>query len=214
MKKLITRFYLKGDKTKNGESAIYIKIILGSNSTTMSTGQYIKVERWKETKMLQTAKKIPSELSMKTYLYEIPKALRDTYIELVQNNPDRDITPVDLKNVFQGKSIEKPITINDVASFHIEHFKKRVLAQEVAEGTEKKYERVINIFRDFLKTRGKNTNPLIDEIDDEMVFDFDDYLRYERPNGKENFGVNNNTAVKYIRNLKTIFNFCLMVSFP
>jgi site-specific recombinase XerD len=163
--------------------------------------------------MLQTAKKIPSELSMKTYLYEIPKALRDTYNKLVQNNPDRDITPVDLKNVFQGKSIEKPITINDVASFHIEHFKKRVLAQEVAEGTEKKYERVINIFRDFLKTRGKNTNPLIDEINDEMIFDFDDYLRYERPNGKENFGVNNNTAVKYIRNLKTIFNFCLMRKF-
>ncbi len=54
MKKLTTSFYLKGDKLRNGESAIYIKINVGSSSSIMSTGHYIKQERWKETNMLLT----------------------------------------------------------------------------------------------------------------------------------------------------------------
>ncbi len=213
MKKLSTRFYLKGDKTKNGESAIYIKIILGSDSTTMATGQYISVGRWRVTKMLQLAKKIPSENSMKNYLNRMTEELQIIYTELLQKYPNKEITPIELKKVFLGKPIVKPKTINDVAKFHIDHFKKRVLAGEVAKGTEKKYERVFNIFRDYLSARGKMLNPLVDDITDTMVYDFDDYLRYERPNGKEKKGVNNNSAVKYIRNLKTIFNFCITRKF-
>ena len=212
MKKLTTNLYLKGDKIKNGECAIYIKINIGSITSTMSTGQYIKQERWKETNMLLTAKKIPNEISLKNYIYEIPIKLNDIYLELLKLYPERDIDAKDIKNTFLGKSIvedKKKITLIDVANFHLNHFKKRIYKTEVTVGTEKKYKRVVRIFQDFLKSKKLGNNIDIENITDSIIFDFDDYLRYERPNGKDKKGVVNNTAVKYIRNLKSIFNFCL-----
>ena len=216
MKKLTTSFYLKGDKLRNGESAIYIKINVGSSSSTMSTGHYIKQERWKETNMLLTAKKIANEISLKNYIYEIPTKLDDIYLELIRLYPERDIDAKDVKNTFLGKSIveeKKKTTLIDVANYHINHFKKRVEKGEVTYGTEKKYKRVVRIFQDFLKYKKLGNDVNVEDMADLMILDFDDYLRYERPNGKDKKGVVNNTAVKYIRNLKTIFNFCVKRKF-
>jgi integrase len=212
MKKLTTSFYLKGDKLRNGESAIYIKINVGSSSSTMSTGHYIKQERWKETNMLLTAKKISREISLKNFIYEIPSKLDVIYLELMRLYPDKIIDAKDVKDTFLGKSIveeKKKITLIDVANYHINHFLKRVEKAEVTDGTEKKYKRVVRIFQDFLEYKKMGNNVNIEDMADILILDFDDYLRYERPNGKEKKGVVNNTAVKYIRNLKTIFNFCL-----
>lgn len=67
MSKLNVSFYLKNDKQRNGESAIYAKIKLGSATSTMSTGKYICPIRWKKTNMLLNANRKGNEVSLKNF---------------------------------------------------------------------------------------------------------------------------------------------------
>tara|TARA_Y100000389_G_C17465940_1_gene525524 strand:+ start:1721 stop:2962 length:1242 start_codon:yes stop_codon:yes gene_type:complete len=207
MKRLKVNFYLKGDKFRQNENAIYLKINIGTTTTTMSTGKYISKERWKITNMLLTAKKVTKEISLKNYINGIEGEIEKIYINLLKDESLHEVNAVDVKNVFLGKEIkEKIITFTDVCEFHIKHFKKRVLKNEVTIGTLTKYERVARIFKEFLNLKHNINNIETDKITDVLIYGFDDYLRYERPN-IGNKGVCNNTAVKYLSNLKTIFDF-------
>lgn len=207
MKKLNVNFYLKGDKCRNGECAIYVKITVGNTKTTMSTGKYISKERWKSTNMLMSAKKVDKEVSLKNYIKGVENEIERIYINLLKDNSIDEVGALHLKNSFLGKEIkERVITFGDVCRFHLKHFKKRVLKKEVTIATLDKYKRITRIFQEFLNLKYKVNDIEIDKIDDVLIYAFDDYLRFERPNNGEN-GVCNNTAVKYMRNLKTIFNF-------
>lgn len=101
MSKLNVSFYLKKDKQRNGESAIYAKIKLGSTTSTMSTGKYLNSVRWGKTNMLLNAKRKGDEVSLKNYIYEIPRKISDIYLELSKET--KNISARDLKNAFSGK---------------------------------------------------------------------------------------------------------------
>ena len=96
MSKLNVSFYLKNDKQRNGESAIYAKIKLGSTTSTMSTGKYLSSIRWEKTNMLLNAKRKGNEVSLKNYIYEIPNNISDIYLKLSKET--KNITARDSKN--------------------------------------------------------------------------------------------------------------------
>ena len=102
MSKLNVSFYLKNDKQRNGESAIYAKIKLGSTTSTMSTGKYICPIRWKKTNMLLNAKRKGNEVSLKNFIYEIPREISDTYLKLSKET--KNISARDLKNIYSGRT--------------------------------------------------------------------------------------------------------------
>jgi integrase len=206
MSKLKVSFYLKKDKIKNEKSAIYAKIALGRTTTTMFTGQYICPLRWKSTNMLQQAKRIPREISLKDYIYDIPTRITDEHVKLLKEGR-KDMSALELKNSYLGVvKIEKSITLLDVFDIHNSNFKKRVTKQEVSDGSLEKYERVRKIIKTFLLSNYRIKDIPFNQIDNKFVFDFDEYLRYEKPNdGKR--GIGNNTTVKYISNIKTMVNF-------
>lgn len=205
MSKLNVSFYLKNDKQRNGESAIYAKIKLGSTTSTMSTGKYICPIRWGKTNMLQNAKRKGNEVSLKNYIYEIPRDISDIYLKLSKET--KNVTARDLKNAYSGKSNNGTrITIIQLLDSYIVNFAKRVEKDEVSVRTLEKYEGVLKIFKEFLIKKYNLKDISFSKIDNEIVYSFDDYLRYEKPNGAK-FGIGNNTTVKYISNIKTFLNY-------
>lgn len=207
MKKLKTSFYIKKDKSKNGLAPIYVKIKLGRTTTTMSTSKYISPERWSSTNFLINAKKIPTEVSLKNYIYEIPRSLEDIYINLIKEL-DVEPTITEIKNEFLGKPAKKDVTFKDVGKIHNKALEKRVAKGENSERTLEKYELMLQIFESFLELKFNCKDIAIEEISEHIVFDFDEYLRYERPNNKM-LGLSNNTAVKYFSNISTVMNYSL-----
>jgi hypothetical protein len=97
MSKLTVNFYLKKDKKRNDEVAIYSKIKFGATSTTMFTGKYISPNRWKATSMLLKANKIEKEVSLKNYIYGIPSQFDDVFLSLRKEGVNV-ISALQLKN--------------------------------------------------------------------------------------------------------------------
>jgi len=205
MSKLNVSFYLKNDKQRNGESAIYAKIKLGSTTSTMSTGKYLNSVRWEKTNMLLNAKRKGNEVSLKNYIYEIPNNISDIYLKLSKES--KNISARDLKNAYSGKTNKGTrVTIIQLLNSYIANFAKRVEKGEVSGTTLEKYEGVLKIFKEFLNKVYKLKDIPFEDIDNQFVYSFDDYLRYEKPNGAR-LGIGNNTTVKYISNVKSFLNY-------
>ena len=205
MSKLNVSFYLKKDKQRNGESAIYAKIKLGCTTSTMSTGKYLSSIRWEKTNMLLNAKRKGNELSLKNYIYEIPSNISDIYLKLSKES--ENISARDLKNAYSGKTNNGVrITIVQLLDRYIINFERRVEKGEVSVRTLEKYEGVLKIFKEFLNVKYNLKDVPFEDVDNQFVYSFDDYLRYEKPNGAK-MGIGNNTTVKYFSNIKSMLNF-------
>jgi len=205
MSKLNVSFYLKNDKQRNGESAIYAKIKLGSTTSTMSTGKYLSSVRWEKTNMLLNAKRKGNEVSLKNFIYGIPREISDIYLKLSKET--KNISARDLKNTYSGRTnTGARITIIKLLDSYIVNFTKRVEKDEVSVRTLEKYEGVLKIFKEFLNKKHKLKDLPFEDVDNQFVYSFDDYLRYEKPNGAK-LGIGNNTTVKYISNIKSMLNY-------
>ncbi len=208
MNKLKVSFFLKGDKTKNGLTAIYGKIKLGTTSCTFSTGKYIVPDRWEKTNYLKNANRIDAEASLKEYIYSIPLQLEKAYTQIIKHSDGIDnITATDLKNKcfdFQDKK-EHQTTLLEVLNNHNKFFKMKVAKGERAAGSEEKYIRMEGVMKNFLKEEYHLKDIQLDKISREFVFGLDAYLRFKKKNGEKK-GLGNNTTVKYIRNISAMVN--------
>ncbi|MBC7863520.1 MAG: hypothetical protein IAF38_11130, partial [Bacteroidia bacterium] len=146
-------FFLKGDKTKDGLTAIYGKIKLGSTSCTFSTGKYILQDRWEKTNCLRTAQRIETEASLKEHISSIRLSVERTHTKLIKDS-DSKITAMDLKKICFGSQIkqEKQISLLDVVNYHNKYFKMQVTKGDRAKGSEEKYVRMGEVLKDFLKS--------------------------------------------------------------
>lgn len=207
MKKLKVCFFIKGDKkNKDGETAIYGKIYLGSVYSTFSTSKYINPERWIKTKNLRNALRINNEINLQTYLKLLKESIEEKHIELIKVEENKNlITPLYLKNYCFNKKTEKKITLLEIIEKHNKYFRKQVNKGDRAKGSLEKYERMSNVISDYLKSKLKVKDIEFDKITRKFVFDFDEYLRFDRIHSN-NKGLANNTTVKYIRNISTMIN--------
>lgn len=207
MKKLKVCFFIKGDKkNKDGETAIYGKIYLGNVYSTFSTSKYILQERFEKTNSLRNALRINNEINLKTYLNSLSDSIEEKYIELIKVEENKNlITPLYLKNFCFNKKTEKKITLLEIIETHNKYFRKQVNKGDRAIGSLEKYERMSNVISDYLKSKLKVKDIEFDKITRKFVFDFDEYLRFDRIHGN-NKGLANNTTVKYIRNISVMIN--------
>lgn len=207
MKKIKVNFYLKGDKkNQNGETAIYGKIYLGNQYSTFTTSQYIQQERWAKTDNLRKLLRVSTEISLKNYLNALSDSIEKQYYELLKTSTDAiEITPLYLKNYCFNKTPEHKITLVEVLQYHNDYFRKQVKKGDRADGSLEKYERMVNVVTDYLKSKLKQKDIEFDKISRKFVFGLDEFLRFDRKNGKK-FGLCNNTTVKYIRNISAMVN--------
>jgi integrase len=207
MKKLKVCFFIKGDKkNKDGETAIYGKIYLGSVYSTFSTSKYITPERWIKTNNLRNALRINNEINLQTYLNSLKESIEKKYNELIKIEENKNlITPLYLKNFCFNTKTEKKITLLEILEKHNKYFRKQVNKGDRAKGSLEKYERMSDVISDYLKSKLKVKDIEFDKITRKFVYDLDEYLRFDRIHGY-NSGLANNTTVKYIRNISTMIN--------
>lgn len=207
MKKLKVCFFIKGDKkNKDGETAIYGKIYLGNVYSTFSTSKYILKERWEKTNSLRNPVRTGNEINLKNYLRNLTDLIEYEYNDLIKtHNGNEDITPLFLKNHCFNKRTEKKITLFEILNNHNEYFEKQVKKGDRAKGSLEKYKRMCDVISAYLKSKLKLKDIEFDSITRKFVFDFDEYLRFDRVYGNYK-GLSNNTTVKYIRNISVMIN--------
>lgn len=200
-----TMIYIKKDKAKqNGDCPLYIKVIYNRKSITIATGKYISEERWKQTDNLRRVLRLDKEKVLKEYL-----DLFVLRIEKIANQLERDqeeISIEEFKLKVLGKELEhlKPCLL-DIIEVHNVHFSKLVAIGERSKASLQKYERVKELIRIFnLKTFGTET-VLIENINSSYIYNLESYLKFESEY-KGKLGIQNNSLVKYFKNLKTICN--------
>ena len=201
-----TIFYLKADKSNAaGESPIYCKIRFKNTSTTLCTGKFIQKKRWKATNGLRNHLKIKKEQAIKVFLDKVIQDIDSKFILL--SKTQKNISASCIKKALTGKMMDSnEITFSEVVKSHKEIFEKKVKAGERSNATLLKYSRAADLFLEFRKKRSNNKDIQINQITSSMIYDFENYMRYET-SYKGIVGIGNNSAVKYMRRLATIFNY-------
>ncbi|MEI6851543.1 MAG: tyrosine-type recombinase/integrase [Bacteroidota bacterium] len=209
MKKMKVIFYLKKEKTNaEGKSAIYGKILVGNTNATFATGKYISPERWEETNHLRNVVKKDEEI--KSYLKFIEDKANAILLDFIKKDAV-DVSADMVKSVLFGTSnISKGSqkTVLQAIDFHNAYFSKLVDGDKKADGTLDRYKCIRNITAEFIQKEYGCTDLPVYKMDKAFVFRLDSYLRTEKTY-KDKVGCGNNTTVKYIRNLKTIFNYII-----
>ena len=197
--------YIKKDKAKhNGDCPLYIKVIYNRKSITIATGKYISEERWKQTDNLRRVLRLDKEKVLKEFLDLYVLKIGKIYNQLEREN--EKISIEDFKLKILGKELEqiKPCLL-DIIEVHNVHFSKLVAIGERSKASLQKYERVKELIRIFnLKTFGTET-VIIEKINSSYIYNLESYLKFESEY-KGKLGIQNNSLVKYFKNLKTICN--------
>ncbi|TBW28273.1 site-specific integrase [Gramella sp. KN1008] len=201
-----TIFYLKSDKeNKHGENPIFCKINYRKTSTTLSTGKWISKKRWQSTNHLRNVLKLKKEKTIQVVLNQISNDIENAYIEL-SSKKNINITASEIKALLKGELKTNPeVTFYEVYIFHKNYFDKKVKFKERSRATQQKYNRAAELFLKFIKLKYKKADIPITDITNPMVYEFESFLRYESKY-KGKIGIDNNSAVKYIQRLSTIFN--------
>ena len=205
---LKTIIFIKKDKVKQcGNCPIYIRVILDFKSITISTGKYITEERWKQTNNLHQLLKIDKERVLKEYLDIYVLKIERLYNQIQRNNETFDINEFKLKLL--GKEIrETEPSMLSLFNLHNTHFSKLVAIGERSAASLQKYERIKELIRIFnIKTFG-NEDILVNKINSAYIYNLESFLKFDSLY-KGKVGIQNNSVVKYFKNIKTVFNYAL-----
>jgi site-specific recombinase XerD len=206
MQKMKVIFYLKKSKTNaEGLPAIYGKIIVGETAATFSTGKYIEAKRWEETNHLRNI--IKKDDAIKSYLKAVEDKADTIFLDFTKKDDDEVSAELVKSLMFGSTPISKGSqkTVLQAIDYHNDYFEKLVNTEAKADGTLDRYKCIRNITAEYIKTEYGSSDLPLYKMDKHFVYRLDTYLRTVKTY-KTNVGCANNTTVKYIRNLKTIFN--------
>ncbi|GAA4329114.1 hypothetical protein GCM10023149_33560 [Mucilaginibacter gynuensis] len=96
----------------------------------------------------------------------------------------------------QGEELEPPKMLSDVWDYHTNQI-AGLLGKGYTAGTLQKYKSVFRVLRKFLLLKTQKDDIKLDDIDYQLVRDFDHYL-------KADYGVKINTAVQMVKKLRTM----------
>jgi integrase len=206
-------FYLKMDKIKSsGLCPIYAKIVLHNKSITLSTGKSILKERWEKTDHLRSVYKNPQEKVIKESLDIFHYKAINHYNRLLRENISFDV------NDFKDELLDKPkqevqkMSMLKIIDLHNDHFEKLVSIEERSPASLQKYRRVKSIIEDYNVKYYGNKDIEVSKINGAYIYNLESYMKFESNyNGK--IGIENNSIVKYFKNLKTICNYAIKLDY-
>jgi site-specific recombinase XerD len=209
---LKTVIYIKRDKV-NAENLcpIYIKVNVNFKSFTISTRKYISEARWKETNNLHQVLRVDKEKVIKDYLNHFIIKIERLYNQIQRN--EEDLSILEFKNRLLGReeknkvTEEKP-TILSLFTFHNTHFEKLVNVGDRAQASLQKYERIKSLIKIFNMKNFGTEDILVENINNAYIFNLESFMKFESEY-KGKVGIQNNSVVKYFKNIKTVFNYAI-----
>ncbi len=180
-----------------GNVPIYLRITVNGQRVEIGTKQSYDPERWNS--HAQRAKGTnEASRCLNTYLDTLERQVHEARRALIEAR--KPITAESLKNILTGQG-ERPRMLLEVFAEHNRQM-AALANKEYSSATVTRYETTLEHTRKFLQWKYNLTDIDITSLTYSFATDFEFYLKSERK-------CNHNSAIKYIRNLRKIVNFCL-----
>ncbi len=191
-------FYPKrNDVDKEGKVPIYMRITVGGKRSELSIQRKVDIDQW-NTQAGKVKGSNHAAKSLNQLMDIIKSKIYDHHRELVDKN--KDITARALKNSYLGIG-EMKVMLVGIFDDHNSQLKELV-GREFALGTLKRYETALRHIKSFLKSQYNVDDIPLREVDHQFITSFEFYL-------KSKYNCNQNSAMKYIKNLKKIVRIAL-----
>lgn len=200
-------FFIKRTKLlKDGTASIFVRVTFNKLSSEVATGQSVMPSHWVATKGRAKGNNLHNK-QVNSFLEQMEYKLNDLTLQI-----EREGKQVSAKEILNRyKNLHSPKI--GVLALYAEHNKeqKELVGINVALATYKRHETSLKLFQEFLAYKYHAKDVPINEVDLDMLLKYQHYLMTVRHN-------NNNTTVKYLRNLGKVLNLAvtrkLIISSP
>ncbi|MFC2090898.1 site-specific integrase [Bacteroidota bacterium] len=188
-------FYIRNDKPKStGEVPIFMRLTVNGRRSEMAIHRYVDPEKWN--KSGGYAKGTKQEIRELNEFLDLQR--NKVYVaqrELMEEN--KLVTAKALRNRVQGKTEDRK-TLVEVFEYHNMLMEETVPA-EYSPATLTRYKTTLDHVKAFVNRKYKSDDIFLSQLNHAFISEFYHYFRHVK-------NCNNNTASKYIRNLKKIVN--------
>ncbi|UKT66045.1 site-specific integrase [Pedobacter mucosus] len=188
-------FQKKGKKNSSESFPIYLRITVSKKRVEITCGKECLEEEWESGKFKGNSYKAKA---MNAYLRQIELQVHDAHRKILALG--KDITADSLANEFLGKA-EEERTLKQVFENHNKEM-EALVGSDFSKMTLLRYQTALRHVSQFMREKYKLSDIDIKKIDHKFLTDYDFFLRSVRKCA-------NNSAVKYIKNLKKIIKICL-----
>ena len=195
--KLVILFWVNKQKVKDGKCRLYIRLYVEGQRTEISTNHYLKPEDWDRTQGKVKAATMNSQF-LNGFIDRAKNEIYQHFLDFAARGIKT--TARELKNKFLG--IEEKLnqkTICQAFDYHNLKMGEQVKVGMITPKTHLRYKITKDKVVNFMKKVYKVDDKPLPELRLAFVTDFEHYLRTKEK-------LQNNTAHKYITNLKKIMN--------
>lgn len=185
----------KGYKINNeGKAPLFIRISLNSERAEIALKRFISPNLWDNKRQVVKGRN-PESASINEQIRVFKVSLYNHYTQLL--NEGQHPTAQKLKDAFQGFDKKGKSLIDTFLEHNLRMSK--LVGKEYAAGTLTRYETCLNLLKEYLKSAHNESDILLKDIKLDFITGFDSFLRIVR-------GCNNNTTIKYVKNLRKVIN--------
>lgn len=196
--KITLHFYAKSTKSNvNGKLPIYVRLTVNGQRLEFSSKKFIDKSQWLP-ELSKMKGQSDEARSINGYLDLMRSKVLSAELQLLDKKEELSIEN------FQHILLDKEKNVRTLVQVFQDHNNKmkELLGKGYAPGTLQRFEVTLNHVKNFLLWKHKADDIRLDKFDFAMINDFEFYLRTEKDCA-------NNTAVKYVRNVRKIVNICL-----
>lgn len=190
-------FFIKRKKLlKDGTASIFVRLTFNKLSSEMATGQSVQLSQWVAAKGRARGNTLVNK-QINSILDQLEYTLHDLILQIQREG--KQVSSKEILNRYKSLNAPKPKT--GIIALYAEHNQefKELVGISVALATYKRHETSMKLFHEFLLYKFQLEDVAVNEVNVEMLQKYQHYLMTVRHN-------NNNTTVKYIRNLGKILN--------
>jgi site-specific recombinase XerD len=189
--------WLKKSQVKDGIAPIYIRITIDGRRAEISTKKRVAIDKWNaESQIVKGNNEESREINQ--FIRLLIGEIETVHFKLAQGNVIP--SPQTIKDIIVTKEEESmDKTILDAFEYHYIKFNEKVKVNLVSNKTGTRYKITKNKVLAFLKHQYKMDNIPLPKMRLKFITEFEHYLLTVDK-------LSNNTAHKYIKNLKTIMN--------
>lgn len=188
-------FFIKRKKLlKDGTASIFVRVTFGKLSAEVATGKSVLPSQWVATKGRAKGNTLKTK-QVNAILDQMEYTLHDLTLQIQREG--KQVSAKEILNRYKNLNVPKI----GVLALYAEHNQeqKELVGISVALGTYKRHETSMKLFQEFLMFKYKAKDIPVNEVDVDMLKKYQHYLMTVRHN-------NNNTTVKYLRNLGKVLN--------
>lgn len=187
-------FVLRGNRGKEGQSAIYVRIVVNKSRSELSLKKSVSNHEWNEAKGMAKPKN-ESLKSLNSYLEEIRSRLTNSYQEFILEKTFVNADAV--KNRFLGIE-EQKYSLNILVDYHNLH-----MIEVLAAGTMKNYYTTQKYLKEFIAKQLKKDDLYLTELNYEFITLFEYFLRKHQPIDHQK-GMTNNGVMKHLERFRKV----------